>query len=47
MADPKVAGSVEALEDLLEKSTKLLHPQNHVVNLIRFLGHQCDRGSML
>ena len=30
-----MANSVEALEELLEKIVKLLHPQNYVVNLVR------------
>lgn len=32
-----IGQSVEALEDLLQKSVKLLHPQHYVVNIIRLV----------
>ncbi len=35
LANPMVVRSVEALEDLLEKSARLLHPNHYVVTLIR------------
>lgn len=35
LANPTIFNSVEALEDLLEKSARLLHPHNYAVNLIR------------
>ena len=35
LAKPSVSGSVEALEDLLEKSARLLHPHHYAVNLVR------------
>ena len=38
IAEPMVGSSVEALEELLEKSVKLLHPHHYVVNLIRYSG---------
>ena len=34
---PQVSNSVEALEDMLEKATKLLHPNHYVVTLIRVM----------
>jgi hypothetical protein len=35
VTNPVVVGSVEALEDLLEKSARLLHPSHYVVTLMR------------
>ena len=32
---PQVFSSVEALEDMLEKSARLLHPNHYVVTLVR------------
>ena len=32
---PQVRSSVEALEDMLEKSARLLHPNHYVVTLVR------------
>lgn len=34
---PQVSNSVEALEDMLEKATKLLHPNHYIVTLIRVM----------
>ena len=33
--NPRVFNSVEALEDMLEKSARLLHPNHYVVTLVR------------
>lgn len=35
LRDPQVAASVEALEDMLEKSARLLNPSHYIVNMIR------------
>lgn len=35
LSQPSVAGSVEALEDMLEKSARLLNPNHYVVTLVR------------
>ena len=35
LQQPSVMGSVAALEDLLEKSARLLHPNHYVVTLVR------------
>lgn len=35
LSDPRVSRSVEALEDMLEKSARLLHPNHYIVTLVR------------
>ena len=35
LSQPSVVQSVEALEDMLEKSARLLHPNHYVVTLVR------------